>query len=78
MLSHEDDVDGHHGVTIGKIDDAKLFYLTSRGLTENDAGRLILAGAAEPIIKRLPADGNLVAALRKALDLASEDEDCEE
>ena len=78
MLSHEDDVDGHHGVTIGKIDDAKLFYLTSRGLTENDAGRLILAGAAEPIIKRLPADGNLVAALRKALDLAAEDEDCEE
>ena len=42
MLSNEDEVDGHHAVSIGRIDEEKLFYLMSRGLDKVDAEKLIV------------------------------------
>ncbi|MDR2357464.1 MAG: SufD family Fe-S cluster assembly protein [Oscillospiraceae bacterium] len=49
ILCGEEDVDGRHAATIGRLDDAELFYMLSRGLTEMEAKRLVassLLGAA--------------------------------
>lgn len=53
MLSHEDDVDGHHAVSVGKIDEGKLFYLMSRGLSMADAQRLVVEASFHPVLDRI-------------------------
>ena len=53
MLSHEDAVDGKHGVSVGRIDENKLFYLASRGLDEKDSQELIIKSAAAPLLDRI-------------------------
>ena len=42
LMCHEEDVEGSHGVSTGKIDKDKLFYLMSRGLSEKEANKLII------------------------------------
>ena len=54
MLSHEDDVDGHHAVSVGKMDENKLFYLMSRGLDMAEAQRLVVEAAFNPVLDRIP------------------------
>ena len=49
-------VDIGHEATIGRIGDDKVFYLMSRGMTEEDARALIVGGFAEPIAKELPLE----------------------
>ena len=44
------DVKCSHGATISQIDEDKLFYMTSRGINEKDAKRVIIEGFFEPII----------------------------
>lgn len=36
ILCSEENVEGNHGATIGRLDDATLFYLESRGLTREE------------------------------------------
>lgn len=36
ILCDEEDVEGNHGATIGKLDEELLFYLESRGINESD------------------------------------------
>ena len=45
-----------HEAKVGKIAKEKIFYLTSRGLTEEQAVKLIVAGFVEPIVKQLPLE----------------------
>ena len=54
MLSGEDDVDGVHAVSAGKVDKAKLFYLMSRGLDLNEAQQLVVEASFSPILERIP------------------------
>ena len=54
MLSHEDDVDGHHAVSVGRMDEAKLFYLMSRGLDMEEAKSLVVEASLRPVIDRIP------------------------
>ncbi|WBW50321.1 SufD family Fe-S cluster assembly protein [Peptoniphilus equinus] len=42
LLTHEDDVEGNHAASAGKIDGELLFYLMSRGLDEAQARSLIV------------------------------------
>ena len=49
-------VDIGHEATIGRIGDDKVFYLMSRGLTEEDARALIVSGFAENVSKELPLE----------------------
>lgn len=42
LLAHEDDIQGNHAASAGKIDSELLFYLTSRGLDEQQAESLIV------------------------------------
>ncbi len=53
MLSHEADVDGHHAVSVGKMDENKLFYLMSRGLDLAEAQRLVVEASFRPVIDRI-------------------------
>jgi Fe-S cluster assembly protein SufD len=52
-----DDVRCTHGATVGKIDAEQLFYLESRGLTREDAERVIVEGFFDPIMQRIPFEG---------------------
>ena len=49
-----DDVKCTHGATVGKVDPEQVFYLRSRGLSENDAKHLIVEGFFETIMDRIP------------------------
>ena len=49
-------VDIGHEATIGRIGDDKVFYLMSRGLSEEEARTMIVNGFAEPVSKELPLE----------------------
>ena len=56
MEVYEDDVSIMHEATVNRVTDEQLFYLRSRGLTEEQALDLILAGFLDPISRELPLD----------------------
>jgi Fe-S cluster assembly protein SufD len=47
----ENEVEASHAATVGKLNEEHLFYLTSRGLNQNEAKRLITLGYLKPIIQ---------------------------
>ena len=53
MLCHEENVSGAHGVSSGKIDKNKLFYLMSRGLSEGEAKRLVINANFAQVLKNI-------------------------
>jgi Fe-S cluster assembly protein SufB len=59
-----------HEATASKVSDDQLFYLKSRGLTEEDAMRLILSGYCGEVFKQLPMEFAIEA--RRLLDLKLE------
>lgn len=46
----ENEIEASHAAIVGKINDEHLFYLTSRGLSEQDAKELITLGYLKPIL----------------------------
>jgi Fe-S cluster assembly protein SufB len=56
MDIRNDDVDVGHEAKIGRISDDAIFYLMSRGISEQDAKSMIVTGFAEPIAKELPVE----------------------
>ena len=46
----ENDIEASHAAVVGKINDEHIFYLTSRGLSEEEAKRLITLGYLKPIM----------------------------
>ena len=51
-----DEVEFSHEAKIGKISDKEIFYLMSRGLSEEDAKAMIVRGFAYPISNELPVE----------------------
>ena len=49
-------VDIGHEATIGRIGDDKIFYLMSRGISEEEARGMIVNGFADPVSKELPLE----------------------
>jgi Fe-S cluster assembly protein SufB len=45
-----------HEATVSKVGEEKLFYLMSRGLSEEEAMGMIVSGFIEPIVKELPLE----------------------
>ena len=45
-----------HEAKIGRISDEAVFYLMSRGMSEEDAKSMIVSGFAEPVAKELPLE----------------------
>ncbi|HCW32186.1 MAG: FeS assembly protein SufB, Fe-S cluster assembly protein SufB [Candidatus Peregrinibacteria bacterium GW2011_GWE2_39_6] len=56
MKIYESDVAIAHEARVGKISEEQLFYLRSRGLSENEALGMIVNGFIEPIVKALPLE----------------------
>jgi Fe-S cluster assembly protein SufB len=52
----ENDLQVEHEATVSKIGEEQLFYLMSRGLTEERARTLIVNGFIEPFTKELPME----------------------
>jgi Fe-S cluster assembly protein SufB len=52
----EDNVDVGHEATVSKIGEEQLFYLKSRGLTEEEASGMIVGGFIEPFTRELPME----------------------
>ncbi len=57
LFCDEDDVIGEHSASIGKVDENKLFYLMSRGLTESNAKKLIVESSFKPILNSIEDEG---------------------
>jgi Fe-S cluster assembly protein SufB len=53
---NEDDTTMTHEATVGKVSAEQVFYLMSRGLTENEATNLIVQGFLEVFTKELPME----------------------
>lgn len=49
-------VDIGHEATIGRISDDTVFYLMSRGVSEEEARTMVVNGFAEPVSKELPLE----------------------
>ena len=45
-----------HEATVSKVGDDQIFYLMSRGMTEDDANAMIVNGFLEPLTKELPME----------------------
>ncbi len=52
----EDDTTMSHEATVGKISQDQIFYLMSRGLSENEAQNLVVQGFLEVFTKELPME----------------------
>ncbi|MGL4740785.1 MAG: Fe-S cluster assembly protein SufD [Sarcina sp.] len=53
LLCEEDDVSGEHAAASGRIDEDKLFYLMTRGISYEEARLLIINAAFNPIIDQI-------------------------
>lgn len=56
MDIRNDEVDIGHEAKIGRISDESIFYLMSRGLSEEEAKALIVRGFVEPVTRELPLE----------------------
>jgi FeS assembly protein SufB len=52
----EDDVQMGHEATVSKVSEDQLFYLMSRGMSEDEAMAMIVRGFVEPIARELPME----------------------
>lgn len=52
----EQDVHVGHEASVTKVSEDQLFYLMSRGLTEDEANAMVVAGFIEPFVKELPME----------------------
>lgn len=52
----EQDVNIGHEASVSKVEEEQLFYLMSRGLSEEQAISMVVAGFIEPLVKELPME----------------------
>ena len=53
ILCDEEDVEGNHGASIGKIDEELLFYLESRGISEEDVYAMMAKARINAICNKI-------------------------
>ncbi len=62
------EVKATHSASVAQINEEEIFYLTSRGLSENDAKKLIIVGFFEPLVERIPVP-DIAKRIRRIIDL---------
>ena len=62
-----DDVKASHGATMGQLDKEQLFYMKTRGFSDNQAKNLLVKGFCEEVIAKIELDS-----LRKRITTISE------
>lgn len=70
MQIQNDDVSISHEATVSKLDSQKLFYLQSRGFSEEKAKQLLVQGFIEPFVRHLPME--YAVELNRLIDLEME------
>jgi Fe-S cluster assembly protein SufD len=78
LIVETDSVSASHGGTVGEVDENQVFYMQTRGLSRQDAVRVIVEGYFEPIVVQLE-DEALEALVRDRISakLAAAAEDIE-
>jgi FeS assembly protein SufD len=56
LLCSEDDVQGQHAASAGKVDSEKLFYMMSRGFGKEEAMKMIVEASFQPILDKIPLE----------------------
>ena len=56
LLIDEDDVTAGHAASVGRVDPLQVYYLKSRGLSEEEAQRLLIHGFLDPVVSQLPIE----------------------
>ncbi|OGK19523.1 Fe-S cluster assembly protein SufB [Candidatus Roizmanbacteria bacterium RIFCSPHIGHO2_02_FULL_40_13b] len=56
MKIKENQVEVQHEATVEKLGEEKLFYLTSRGISKNDAEGILVNGFIEPVTREIPLE----------------------
>ncbi len=54
LLIDENDVKAGHAASVGRIDDIQMFYLMSRGISREEAEKLIIFGFLAPVLSAIP------------------------
>lgn len=54
ILCAEEDVEGNHGASMGRLDDQMLFYLESRGISKEDAERMMARARIDAVCSLIP------------------------
>ena len=70
IIIENDNIDLGHEAKIGRIPDENIYYLMTRGLSEEDAKAVLVRGFAEPISKELPLE--YAVEMNKLIDLEFE------
>lgn len=64
------DVSLEHEASVSKIGEEQLFYLMSRGMSEEAAGKMIVSGFVAPLVKSLPIE--YAVEMNRLIDLEME------
>ncbi|MFC0013681.1 MULTISPECIES: Fe-S cluster assembly protein SufD [Allobacillus] len=56
LLIDEDDVTAGHAASVGRVDPMQLYYMMSRGISKEDAERLIIHGFLDPVVREIPIE----------------------
>ncbi|WP_019413391.1 Fe-S cluster assembly protein SufD [Paenisporosarcina sp. TG20] len=56
LLIDEDDVTAGHAASVGRVDPLQLYYLMSRGISKQNAERLVVHGFLAPVVNALPIE----------------------
>ena len=54
ILCEEEDMEGRHGATIGRLDEDMLFYLTTRGIDPEEAARMMVRARLQAVARHIP------------------------
>jgi len=57
LLIDENDVMAGHAASVGRVDPTQLYYMMSRGISKEEAERLIIHGFLAPVVNSLPIEG---------------------
>lgn len=66
ILCAEEDVEGAHGASIGRLDESNIFYMQSRGIPEEEIYRLMARSRIEQIVAKI-GDDQTMSRVRAAL-----------
>jgi len=66
LIVETDNVSASHGGTVGEIDEAQVFYMMTRGISRQDAIRILVEGYFEPVVQRI-GDESLAQLVRARL-----------
>ncbi len=67
LLCSEEDVEGNHSNSAGKIDEKKLYYIMTRGISKEEAQKLIVKAKFNSILEKIE-DDNIKQELIEEID----------